>query len=176
MKEHIVQSGQSLLDVAVIVYGSVAGLAWLIIDNGLNGPVDRIYEGQVLLYRDEAIDQRKKIYLDEYQTIATIKDVDKPEGIGFWQVDEYEVQSTPIVFNPAPYVLTDAGFVQLVVTINIQGTFFTRVQNTTTGQVIEEGQLGYIEIASLTNIFNIDTPGTYEVQVENLVATVTIVI
>jgi hypothetical protein len=93
MKEHIVRTGQSLMDVAVICYGDVAGLVFILADNpALKGPTDRIYEGQVIKYRDEAIDPRKKIYLEDYATIATISKTEMPEGVGFWRLDEYQVQ------------------------------------------------------------------------------------
>jgi|GEM_PF-4577607 len=92
MKNHVVCSGQSLFDIAVICYGSVTGITFLVADNALNGPVDRIYEGQILKYRDEPIDPRKKIYLDDYAVIATIRKEDMPEGIGYWRLDEYVIQ------------------------------------------------------------------------------------
>jgi hypothetical protein len=90
MKIHTVQSGQSLFDIAVIRYGDVTGITFLLADNKeLKGPTDRIYAGQQLQYRDQAIDLRRKVYLEDYQVIATIKSEDMPEGIGYWRLDEY---------------------------------------------------------------------------------------
>lgn len=90
---YVVVTGQSLFDVAVIVYGDVSGVAWLLADNaGLNGPTDRIYDGQRLVIRAErAINLRTRVFLADYLPIATIAPKDMPDGIGYWRLDEYVV-------------------------------------------------------------------------------------
>jgi hypothetical protein len=93
MKEHTVQAGQSLFDIAVIRYGDVTGITSLLADNkDLKGPTDRIYPGQRIKYRDQPIDIRRKAYLEDYQVIATIRGEDMPEGVGFFRLDEYTIQ------------------------------------------------------------------------------------
>lgn len=92
MKEYIVKPGQSLFDIAVIVYGSVEGLTWLIHDNGLQGPTDRIESGQKLKIRSQASNARARAYLEVYPVIATISEQEKAEGIGFWRVEDYIIQ------------------------------------------------------------------------------------
>lgn len=92
MKKYIVLPGQSLFDIAVSEYGNVSGTAWLVIDNNLNGPTDRIYPGQELLIRPDTINMRARLYLTDHPTIATITHEDQPEGIGFWALEEYVVQ------------------------------------------------------------------------------------
>lgn len=89
MKKHIVLLRQSLFDIAILRYGNVSGVNYLITDNNLVGPTDRLYEGQELLIRDSAINQRSIIYLNDYDPIATISHEDVPEGIGFWRLEEY---------------------------------------------------------------------------------------
>lgn len=91
-KTYRVSSGQSLFDVAIIAYGDVSGVAWLLADNAeLKGPTDRIYDGQQLVIRADAINLRARVFLEDYSTIATIGPEDMPEGIGFWRLDEYLV-------------------------------------------------------------------------------------
>jgi hypothetical protein len=90
MKKHIVLNGQSLFDIAVIAYGDVSGVAWLLADNrALNGPTDRLQIGQVLTIRDDTLNLRARVYLADYAPIATIAAQDVPQGIGFWRLDEY---------------------------------------------------------------------------------------
>lgn len=91
-RNYTVSAGQSLFDVAVTVYGDVSGVAWLLADNKiLNGPTDRIYDGQRLVIRQEAINLRARVFLEDYPTIATIAPEDMPDGIGYWRLDEYVV-------------------------------------------------------------------------------------
>lgn len=93
MKKYTVLAGQSLFDVACSQYGNVSGVLWLIADNPeIKGPTDRIYPGDQLLIRSEVINNRTRLYLQGFPTIATISSEDMPEGIGFWRLDEYEVQ------------------------------------------------------------------------------------
>ena len=92
-KTYTVSTGQSLFDVAVTVYGDVSGVAWLLADNKtLNGPTDRISDGQKLVIRAEAINLRARVFLEDYPVIATIGKEDMSEGIGFWRLDEYVVR------------------------------------------------------------------------------------
>lgn len=92
MKEYIVKPGQSLFDIAVIVYGSIEGLSWLIQDNNLQGPTDRIGSGQRLKVRSQASNARARVYLEVYPVIATITEPDRAEGIGFWRTEDYIIQ------------------------------------------------------------------------------------
>lgn len=92
MKDYIVKPGQSLFDIAVIVYGSVEGLSWLIQDNNLQGPTDRIESGQKLKIRSQASNARARAYLEVYPVIATISEQEKTEGIGYWRVEDYLIQ------------------------------------------------------------------------------------
>ncbi len=90
---YVVSTGQSLFDVAVTVYGDVSGVAWLLADNAiLNGPTDRIYDGQRLVIRQEAINLRARVFLEDYPTIATIGPEDMPDGVGYWRLNEYITQ------------------------------------------------------------------------------------
>jgi hypothetical protein len=92
MKKHIVLPGQSLFDIAVMAYGDVSGIAWLLADNpGLKGPTDRLYDGQVILLRDDTLNLRARVYLQDFTPIATISPQEMPEGIGFWRLDEYNI-------------------------------------------------------------------------------------
>jgi len=101
MKKYTVLPGQSLFDIAVSEYGNVSGITWLITDNGLNGPTDRIYEGQVLMIRPDTINVRTKAYLADHPVIATIGPEDQPEGIGFWRLDDYIIGG-PVDPDPDP--------------------------------------------------------------------------
>lgn len=92
MKEYTVLPGQSLFDVAVAIYGDVMGVIWLIDDNNLYGPTDRIQAGQVLKIRAGAMSARTRDYLQAYPPLATITPAEQPEGVSFWRVDEYQVQ------------------------------------------------------------------------------------
>lgn len=91
MKNYTILAGQSLFDIALMCYGDVIGVVYLIEDNNLSGPTDRLYVGQILRVRSEPIDMRKKLFLEEYDTIATITQDDMPEGIGYWRLDEYVI-------------------------------------------------------------------------------------
>jgi hypothetical protein len=92
MKKYTVLPGQSLFDIAVIAYGHVSGVVWLIADNpALKGPTDRIYTDQQLLIREEIINNRARIYLQDFPVVATISKNEMPEGVGFWRLDEYVI-------------------------------------------------------------------------------------
>lgn len=167
MKEHTVITGQSLFDVAITVYGDVTGVIWLVRDNGLSGPTDRIYEGQKLLYRAEAINLRQKIYLQDFPVIATITDKEKPEGIGFWQVQEYEVQALILSFSTEPYVLfINQGKQYLMYQIAPLGTYHTKITNTTTGTVFVDNLVTY----TLENNFRLELTenGWHQIVIGNL--------
>ncbi|TKT89467.1 hypothetical protein [Dyadobacter frigoris] len=161
MKKYIVTPGQSLFDVAIIVYGDVTGVAFLIIDNGLNGPVDRIYEGQVLLYRDNAINLRQKVYLNDYTTIATIDNLDKPEGIGFWSVDEYLIPG--IQFEQKPIFLDNE---RIYFILDHEGNFLTKITNLSTGTVLTNQILEYLDSFGRARGFFVVENGDYLVEIE----------
>lgn len=80
-----VKKDQSLFDIALQEYGSVEGVFLLVEDNAfLNGITDNVFEGDVLMVRDEAIQKPMKNYLQDFE-IATVKGV-RGEGIGYWQI------------------------------------------------------------------------------------------
>jgi hypothetical protein len=94
MNEYTVKAGQSLLDIALEVYGDVQGLHWLIEDNALIfSACDRLRPGQKLLIRPEVVNFRYQAYLQEFAPFATITTADQPEGVGFWLLDEYVLPS-----------------------------------------------------------------------------------
>ncbi len=92
MKEYTVLPGQSLFDIACTIYGGIEGIFWLIDDNRLNGPTDRILPGDKLKYRSAVVSARVRDYLQGYPIIATIVTADQSEGISFWRLEEYQVQ------------------------------------------------------------------------------------
>lgn len=175
MKPYKVQSGQSLFDVAIIVYGDATGITWLIKDNNLSGPTDRIYEGQTLLYRPDAINQRQKIYLQDYSVIATIKDSDKPEGIGFWNVTEYVVQPIDVAFDSPPVYLPEIG--AIAISIDHIGNYHIRVTNLSTGTVFRDEILEF-PLDGNGNVGRwlilIDETGKYEILLHDKKAYLTI--
>ncbi|MFC5408000.1 LysM peptidoglycan-binding domain-containing protein [Larkinella bovis] len=93
MNNYVVKAGQSLLDIAVEVYGDVEGVHWLIEDNPMvYGATDRLRAGQVLVVRPETVNFRYQAYLQEFAPFATITKDDQPEGVGYWWFDEYTIQ------------------------------------------------------------------------------------
>lgn len=92
MKTYRIGPHQSLADIAVEVYGDVAGVCWLLIDNPIVASVaDRLPTGTTLLIRDEVLNVRMVEYLANFGPFSTIDEEDKPQGVGFWWLDEYEV-------------------------------------------------------------------------------------
>lgn len=90
MTNYEIKPGQSLFDIAVEVYGSVEGVAWLLQDNPVvPGPTGPILPGQILLIRDEKINARMVENLAAYAPFQTIESADMPSGIGFWKTEEY---------------------------------------------------------------------------------------
>lgn len=122
MKTYSVLNGQSLFDVAVLVYGNVSGVNYLVADNGLNGATDRILEGDTLLVRDDRLDARTQIFLQDYPVVATISNKEMTEGVGYWGVDEYEVAETI-----ANYLILVPGLsiYELGAFVNETGKFYT---------------------------------------------------
>ena len=91
---YTVQSAQqSLFDIAVEVYGDVQGAFWLLQDNTetLPGLTDRLQAGQVLQLRSDTLNARQTDYLSNFSPFQTIDEVDRPQGVGFWQLNEYTV-------------------------------------------------------------------------------------
>jgi hypothetical protein len=149
MKALLVQPGQSLFDIAVICYGDVTGIVHLLDDNKeLKGPTDRIYPGQMLLYREEPIDLRRRVFLEDYQVIATISAEDMPEGIGFWRLDEYVVSKGPLAFTPGGVYSYDnpntPGTFIIGITVNYTGEY-RLIYTSDTGIVFDSGLVMFIE-------------------------------
>lgn len=92
MKEYTVLPGQSLFDIAVMVYGDVLGVLWLVDDNQLNGPTARILPGDVLKIRPSVISVRTRDYLASYPPIATVSSAELTDGVSFWRTEEYKIQ------------------------------------------------------------------------------------
>jgi hypothetical protein len=93
MKTYTVLEGQSLLDIALMLYGDATGVLWLLADNKLlRGPEDRLFTGQTLTVRGDVVNVRQRNYLADFGNIQTIDaDEDFPSGIGYWRIDEYQV-------------------------------------------------------------------------------------
>ncbi|MEZ0611925.1 hypothetical protein ACAW74_25660 [Fibrella sp. WM1] len=89
---YTVQEGQSLANIAVEVYGDVAGVFWLLADNrDLKHLSDRLFAGQVLTLRADVLNTRARTYLADFAPFATIEDIDKPVGIGYWRIGEFPI-------------------------------------------------------------------------------------
>ncbi len=90
----VVSESQSLLDIAIEVYGDWAGAFWLVDDNvGINSVTERLRAGQVLQLRDSSVNPRQATYLQDFGPFETINpDTDRPSGIGYWRLDEYVIQ------------------------------------------------------------------------------------
>lgn len=85
--------GQSLWDVAISVYGDVAGVVWLLEDNPqLSGPVHSLLDGEVLAIRTQVLNRRVVEYLADYPRIGTLEEPDMAMGVGFWGLEQYIVQ------------------------------------------------------------------------------------
>lgn len=93
MASYQVKPKQSLFDIAIEVYGDVQGVVWLVQDNphvpGLTGP---IAPGEMLNIRQEMINARQAQALADFAPFQTIGEDDLPSGIGFWSLDDYQVQ------------------------------------------------------------------------------------
>lgn len=185
MKTHIVQSGQSLFDVAVICYGDVTGITLLLKDNPfLSGPTDRTYPGMALKYREQPLDIRRKSYLEDYKTIATISSEDMPEGIGYWQLNEYVVKGgvalpvdpipdpgpapdgLAIVENSITYLpvpeMSGGGYL-ILFAVTISGTYLVTITNLQTGLAQSYRRPTQFPANELRG-FGIFRPGTYRIQ------------
>lgn len=88
----VLSTQQSLFDIAVIVYGDVAGVHWLVEDNPGLGLTDRLQSGQTLSVRLDTLNPRMVTYLNDFETPQTIAEEDRPKGVGYWRVDEYIIQ------------------------------------------------------------------------------------
>jgi hypothetical protein len=180
MKIHTVQSGQSLFDIATIVYGDVTGIAQLLADNKeLNGPTDRTYPGQQLKYLEIAIDLRRKVYLDDYKTIATIKREDMPEGIGFYRLDEYLIGGVPLALAFVPGTLdfdvnpegAGGGFT-IAFAINLEGVYtVTFTDQATSG--VQTFADNFFQ-AGVPFSFGIFTAGTFDIHIASISSQITI--
>ena len=93
MANYVVKPKQSLFDVAIEAYGDVQGVVWLVNDNGfVPGPTGPIYPGDVLHIRGEKINARQAQALSDFAPFQTVSDVDTPQGVGFWRLEDYQVQ------------------------------------------------------------------------------------
>ena len=84
MKNTAVRHNQTLLDIALQVYGDARGVFWLVEDNALSGINDTLSVGKVLHVRETVINNRMRDYLQPY-TIAT-GEGSWGSGIGFWAI------------------------------------------------------------------------------------------
>jgi len=88
----VLSTQQSLFDIAVILYGNVEGVHWLVDDNPGLGLTDRLQAGQLLTVRADSIIPRMVEYLSDFTTPQTIDEPDRPRGVGYWRVSEYVIQ------------------------------------------------------------------------------------
>lgn len=92
MRTYTTGQYQSLADIAVEVYGDVAGVCWLLLDNPIVASVaDRLPARTALLIRDEVMNVRMVRYLTDFAPFETLEEADKPQGVGYWFLEEYEV-------------------------------------------------------------------------------------
>lgn len=93
MDKYIIKPKQSLFDVAVEVYGDVQAINWILEDNrNIPGPTGPVLVGQEISIRGEKMNARVVAYLEAFGPFQTIDETDKPGGIGFWNLEQYEVQ------------------------------------------------------------------------------------
>jgi hypothetical protein len=90
----VVSEAQSLFDIANEVYGEWTGVFLLMDDNAsIDSITERLRAGQMLITRNEPINPRQATYLQDFGPFETIDpDADRPSGVGYWRLDEYEVQ------------------------------------------------------------------------------------
>lgn len=176
MKKHEVQPGQSLFDIAVIRYGNVSGITWLLADNPiLKGPTDRIYPGQMLNIRASAISVRQKVYLEDFPIIATISAADMPEGIGYWRLDEYVITGEIPDLAFVPELMgyePELGLYRVFFAINLEGQFTVNFTN-------ENNELvrtyDYYFFPNQQTGFGLFAPGKYNIQIATISTQITIV-
>jgi hypothetical protein len=84
----IVQSGQTLFDIALQEYGSIAGVFQLADDNGIDNITDELAVGSVLIVSDEFIVNKNIVdfYKNNRITSATALSNNQLQGIGFWAI------------------------------------------------------------------------------------------
>ncbi|GAB2586651.1 hypothetical protein [Spirosoma areae] len=92
MRQYTILDQQSLFDIAVEVYGDVDAVFWLLEDNPGVGLTDRLQVGQSLNIREAKMNPRQAAELALYSPFQTIDEEDRPEGIDYWLIDDYEVQ------------------------------------------------------------------------------------
>lgn len=175
MKKHIVEPGQSLFDVAVIRYGNVSGITWLLEDNKeLKGPTDRIYPGQVLSIRVAVISIRQKVYLEDFPTIATISAQDMPEGIGFWMLEEYtvggEVIELGFVDGSLGFEADGEGYT-IHFALTVTGAY-TAIFTDDNDVFVNEYQFNFE--ADVVTAFGLFAAGTYNIQIGTISTQITI--
>ena len=80
-----VKIDQSILDVSLQEYGSIAGARWIVQDNELiNTETDNIFEGDELNIREQKINSRLQKNLSEFP-IQTVKGA-RGDGVGFMAI------------------------------------------------------------------------------------------
>ncbi len=89
---YTVKPQQSLFDIAIEVYGDVEGSFWLIEDNPGISLTERLRPAQVLAIRADQVNPRQATYLQDFGPFQTIDEADRPNGIGYWYLDEYIIQ------------------------------------------------------------------------------------
>ena len=88
----VLSTQQSLFDIAVTVYGDQGGVFWLLEDNPGLGLTDRLRTGQQLVVRADSIIPRMVAYLNDFIPPQTITEEDRPQGVGYWRMDEYVIK------------------------------------------------------------------------------------
>lgn len=114
---YTIRYDQSLADIALMVYGDIRGVFWLLDDNPaqISHMADRLRVGSVLTLRAERVNPRYVAYLAQYPTIATAEVGDFSEGIGAWWLDEYVVAPPDPAVNIAPVATVTASSVNVYV-------------------------------------------------------------
>jgi hypothetical protein len=88
MRSIVAKYGQSLFDIALEYYGNIQGVFWLVEDNELNGITDNVFDGDLLLIRDEVLNNNTVELLKTY-TVATVFDPEeRAEGIDYMIVEQ----------------------------------------------------------------------------------------
>lgn len=87
MKELVVTEGQSMLDLALQLYGSTEGLLDLCLLNNLSVN-ERLTPGQRILYDESKIRNTSAVafYKREFPRVNTGR-AKNPDGIGYWVIE-----------------------------------------------------------------------------------------
>ena len=87
MAKLTVQKGQSLLDIALQVYGSVQGIFDLVERNKLNGITDNVPAGEEIAVGETPLKFRVQRFLQGH-AIGTISPKEQADGIGWMRTGD----------------------------------------------------------------------------------------